>query len=162
MKILDRNYRLFGVINPIDAVALLLVVAVAMVGYTFLRGGPAVGGDENLTTVRVTLVVRDMRIGPVGIDVGDEVIKSGAGTIGTVTAVSVAPSMREVPVADGSLRLVESELQQDVTVEIEGKGRVADGGVMVGDVLLAVNEQIDMKTPRFAAKVTVFALEPVE
>jgi len=164
LKILDRDYRLFGIINPIDAVVVLLVLAVGVVGYTLLRGGssaPIVGG-EDLVTVRATLLVREMRVGDVSIEKGDEVVKVGTGTMGEVTAVSLSPTLREVPTADGDLKVVESTLQQDATITVEGKGRFAKGGVMMGDVLLAVNEQIDVKTPRFSAKATVYSLEIVE
>ena len=164
MKILDRDYRLFGVINPIDAVVVLLVLAVGVVGYTFLRGNsgaPIVGGDD-LITVKATLLVREMRVGDVSVEAGDEVVKVGTGTMGEVTGVSLSPTLREVPTAEGDLRVVESKLQQDVAITLQGKGRFAKGGVMMGDVLMAVNEQIDIKTPRFSAKATVYTLEIVE
>lgn len=162
MKILDRNYKLFGVVNPVDLVVGLLVVAVAVVGYSLLRGGPTFGPGDDLARARVTLVVREIRDAAISVDVGDEIIKTGVGTIGNVSSVSVRPTSREVPTADGDLRVVDSALFEDAVIVIDGEGRFTDGGVLVGDVLLSVNEQIDVKTARFAARVTVTALELAE
>lgn len=162
MKILDRNYRLFGVVNPVDLLVALLILAVVSVGYFMLRGGSAAGSRNDAVDAEVMLLVREMRDVSLNIEVGDEMIKTGIGTIGHVASVTERPSTREVPTADGELKVVDSTLFTEAIIVVEGEGRLTDAGAVVGDVLVAANELIEVKTPRFSAKATVMSVELAE
>ncbi|TLM72539.1 MAG: DUF4330 domain-containing protein [Actinobacteria bacterium] len=163
MKLLDDRMRLFGLVNPIDIVAVLLVIAVAVVGYTLLKGEPPAPPSEKGTVEVVFLAQGIPTVQEDLVKAGDVAARSGGtGKMGEVTAVRFEKSVKEATDATGSVVVVESDLFRDVYVTVRGTGAVTDTGVNLGDERIRVNQVFDLQMPRFQMSARVISARQVD
>ncbi|MFC7047246.1 DUF4330 family protein [Halobacteriaceae archaeon GCM10025711] len=152
MEVIDEQGRLFGVVNVIDALVVLLVLAVAVAGIALLTqsGGDdsagSGGADGTATTTRYatldlgnqpTYVVERIRE-------GDEVTP-GATTI-TVTDVYVGPGKG-------------SSARTLVRVEIEGEAPSDQQPLTVGDTPVTVGSGLQLDATNYTVKGTIVDLD---
>lgn len=163
MKLLDDKMRLFGVVNPVDVLAVLLVIAVAVVGYTLLKGEPPAPPSEKGTveavfmTQGIPLVQEDL------VKAGDVAARAGGtGKMGKVTAVRFEKALKEVSDASGTVIVARSDVLRDVYITVRGTGAVTDTGVNLGDERIRVNQVFDLQMPRFQMSARVISVKQVD
>ena len=150
MRVLDEKNRLFGVINPVDLIVLVAIVAALLVAASFLLSSKQLPGAPKLHDIEYTLVV------PSVVDFksdyvvkGDTVSRLGSGVIGTVQSVSSAPSSFEAMRADGTRSNYVSAIYSDITITVKGKGEVTPLGFILGGITLRNNTRLSIGTARF-------------
>lgn len=108
MPVIDDEGRLFGTVNIIDALVVLLVLAVVVAGVALLSGGPASEPATRYATVDLGShpdFVADQ------VSAGDQLVEDAEGNL-TVTDVYYTPG------SDGQARvIVRAELQGSVSAE---------------------------------------------
>lgn len=166
MRLLDDRSRLFGVVNPVDlvVVVLLLVVALVVANVLFGRTPVVSPGSAAKKDMEVVLVARDvLGFDPSYLKKSDVVSKvGGSGTMGKLVSVEAKPSVRESFDAAGDVEAAESPIAKDVYLTVAGKGTLSDEAVSLGDELIRQNMAMDVMTSRFQMNVRVLSFREVK
>jgi Domain of unknown function (DUF4330) len=145
-RILDDRGRLFGWVNIVDLVVVIVIVAVIVFAAVRLTGG------ENAQTVpvNVTFVARmvDRALVP-GLQTKGKVTDVAGNVIGQVVSVEVTPTMEETVTADGQLKTYASTLHDDVTFVVAGQGSVFESTVHIGTVPARVGSAVKLFGPGY-------------
>jgi hypothetical protein len=153
VQILDRKYRLFGVINIIDLLVVIALVVGGLVVWKVLwGGGTSAAPVAALHDVEYTALCSTVRVYSDGmIKAGDPVsTKTSGKSIGTVVSVRSTPTPGDVlnPMT-GKVGPYESSVFLDVYIQVKAKGDPTPTGVSVGNTQLRNNEIIQVVTPTF-------------
>ena len=153
MQIIDKKYRLFGIINPIDLLVVVALIVGGAVVWKLLWGGSSSAVPvAELQDVEYTILCSSLRNYSEGqIKVGDPVsTKTSGATIGTVASVQSAPTPGDAfnPVT-GKIQPYESTYASDVYIKVKAKGDPTPTGVSVGNTQMRNNEIIQVVTPTF-------------
>jgi hypothetical protein len=153
VQILDKKYRLFGVINIIDLLVVIALVVGGLVVWKVLwGGGTSAAPVAALHDVEYTVLCSALRNYSEGqIKVGDPVsTKTSGTTIGTVSSVRSTPTPGDAfnPVT-GRIQPYESTYASDVYINVKAKGDPTPTGVSVGNTQMRNNEIIQVVTPTF-------------
>lgn len=152
MAVIDKNYRLFGVINLIDLVVVLALVVGGYAAYKVLAPrNVAVPGTHTQTVEYTVLATLVRNWDPSQIRVGDPVaLKSDGKTIGIVESVTATASPYDT--YDFTLHKYAgftSTVYDDVYIRVKAQGVPSGTGVAVGNTQLRNNETLAVITPTF-------------
>ncbi|MDR2648172.1 MAG: DUF4330 domain-containing protein [Clostridiales bacterium] len=158
---IDKNYRMFGVMNLVDIImiAALIVFAVLALRFSAPRSAAAKPGD---VPVRYTVEVQRRKPDFADkVKVGDAVEDSQRGyAIGTIKNVRAEPYLEDVPDYEGNIiRRAPVDGLETVYIDIEAIGRVTDYTTLIGYFEVLVGKDVYIKTKRFAAGGYVVNLE---
>lgn len=166
MRLLDDRSRLFGVVNPVDLVVVLLLLVMALVVANVLFGrtpvvSPGTGAKKDM---EVVLVARDLlTYDPAYVKKGATVSKvGGSGTMGKLASIEAKPAVHEVTDDTGAVKTVESQLYKDVYLTVKGKGTLTDDAVSIGDEQIRQNMQLDVMTSKYQLQVRVLSYKVTE
>lgn len=147
MRLLDEKHRLFGLVNPIDALVVIVLIAAALVAYGLLSDEPE--PEVETQTIVYSLWCRKMPGSVEGlVSVGDTVSKLGSSTIGTVVGVTTQPSVLE-QMDEGETVVRESKLLTDMVITVEAEAQETDLGYLVNGILLRNNTVLAVNTKTF-------------
>jgi hypothetical protein len=131
MRLLDDEGRLFGVVNVIDALVVLFVIAVVVAG-----AGLVFGGGESEPGTDTTYVTLDLGTHPAfvasAINEGDSYSPGGADTI-TITDLQLTPE--------------ESSVRVHAKAEVEAT--VSDGSIEYDGAPLRLGRTLNIRTDRY-------------
>ncbi|AZH24771.1 DUF4330 family protein [Haloplanus aerogenes] len=140
MSLIDDDGNLFGVINVIDALVVLFVLAVIAAGAAFLLQPADSGPDRSSTHVTLELGTQpDYLIA--AINEGDTYSPNGNTQL-TVTDVHLTPA------DDGTRVIVRAELQ----------GPMTEGGVVYADAPPRLGRSLDIRTNRYVVSGQIRAI----
>jgi hypothetical protein len=156
LKVLDKDNRLFGIVNPIDAlVVVAAVVAVVIVANVLFGVNPktiAVGHGSD----KIEMVVKagNVSAGDISyLKTGDKVIKFGGSKVmGSITGVTSEPSELEAVDNAGVAHVYRSKLATDVYITVQGTGQINSDGAFIGDEQVRVNMLFDIAAPTWQAE----------
>jgi hypothetical protein len=153
VKILDEKSRLFGMVNPVDLLLIVAVIAALFIAATVLFPSVSPTKPAAKDTVQATILVGGVRnYVPGSIKVGDPVNRKTGGKMGKVVTVDAVPATFEEPTAAGTLKKATSTLFTDIYITIEGPGQINPGvSAFMGDEQLRSNQDIDIQAPTFEA-----------
>ena len=153
MKMTDNKGRLFGLINVVDLLILLIVAGIAIVGYQFLNSGIAAPAEQKTQLVTMEITKKRESFCK-SIKIGDEVIeKVNNVPYGIVKAVSYKPAEETVASElDGKVKKVSVPERFDATIVLEVP---VQESVQVGKLL-------SLKAKHFTGSGYVLAVEAVE
>jgi hypothetical protein len=147
VRLLDEKHRLFGLVNPIDALVVIVLIAAALVAYGLLSDEPE--PEVETQTIVYSLWCRKMPGSVEGlVSVGDTVSKLGSSTIGTVVGVTTQPSVLE-QMDEGETVVRESKLLTDMVITVEAEAQETDLGYLVNGILLRNNTVLAVNTKTF-------------
>jgi|WetSurMetagenome_2_1015567.scaffolds.fasta_scaffold556634_1 hypothetical protein len=155
-RLLDDRGRLFGKINIIDILVVLLVVAVGV--FIFLR---VQGTGNQKVEVRARFAVEKVRkytADEIAAEAkkGYQVRDDSGSLLGTLASVDVEPSPVEFPDSSGKPTVSPSGLFFDVFIEVKGTGqKLSSHAVRVGGTLLVVGKPITLRGAQFEVKATI-------
>ncbi|MCL2404265.1 MAG: DUF4330 domain-containing protein [Defluviitaleaceae bacterium] len=158
-----RKYRLFGIINPIDV--LLLIAVVALVWGAYLLARPQAVAADGGRLIRYTFELGER---PAGFY---QSIEPGAPAyygnqnwwIGTVVGAYSRPFMADAPdEAAGIIRRVPVAGLEFTYIVIEAWADISDSATLIGDFWVAVNRQVPVRSRDFAGIGFITGLELVE
>lgn len=152
MPFIDKNYRLFGVINLIDLVVIIALVIGGYAVYKVLGHKTSTAPTADTKTVQYNLFVPALReFDSSQVRVGDQVsTKSDGKPIGKIVAVEA--SATPIETYDAILHKyakVPSTVSTDVTIRVEAQGVPSGTGVAVGNTSLRNGEVLSIITPTF-------------
>lgn len=152
MKFFDSKYRIFGVINVIDLVVIIAVVAGGYAVYRVLTPKAAASKSAAGSDITVDVICPSMRfVTPEQVHVGDSIFKNTTGKpFGTITSVRVVPTQSEA--YDLNLHKVvpfTSTVVSDVIIGVKSKGTPTANGVVVGDLTLHSGQPLPIMTSTF-------------
>lgn len=166
MAIVDEKGRLFGKVNLLDLVVVLLVLAVAgRFGYSRLKANVATGQDK---VIEMAILVPNVSKATVdALKVGDVLKDSKSGTV-IGKLVKVEPAQAVVAFEDPAGMVHQRQASPDrfdVRVTVSGTARVTDNGVMMGaagGIEMKVGRSNQYTTPMWAGNGTTvgFTLNP--
>ena len=139
-RFLDDRGRLFGKVNIVDLIVLLVIIAVVVFAVVRMTGS-----SSKTVPVRVTYVVEAVRQATVSALQAKGTVTDDGGTgLGKVQDVVVTPTLVEVPTSDGGLKAVESPVFSDVSIVVLGNGRVSGSTVRIGSVPMRVGKKVTL------------------
>ena len=137
---IDKNGKLFGKINIIDLLIVLVVIAALVLVATRMFTPGEKGERVESTKVTLTYVAVDALIGAgEAINVGDPVYEDTTNIeLGTVTSVQYEEAYQYQAGPDGEVIKVPVVGREYVTVTTEVEGHVTDNGIYVEDYLYCI------------------------
>lgn len=150
MKILDKRGRLFGIINIIDLIVIILLVGILIVG--FGRKDTGIVSQAETKEAIVTYEIQEIRQITVDqIKVGDPVYHYDKGTyIGEIVNVEVRPFTEEV---DYKGKWIDAEVPNKYTANVEVKATIEENDLYytVGGEQTRVGAQFRLKNKNFTS-----------
>ena len=138
-RVLDDRGRLFGKVNIVDLVVLVVIVAVIVFAAVRLTGG----SNAQTVPVKATFVAsRVSRVLVPGMQTKGTVTNVSGNVIGQVQSVQVTPTLVETVTADGQIKTNASTLYSDVTFIVVGEGSLFESNVHIGTVPARVGSAI--------------------
>ncbi|WP_048600533.1 DUF4330 domain-containing protein [Rubeoparvulum massiliense] len=157
MKLIDEKGKLFGLVNIVDLLIVVVVLGLAAgVYYKVTQSNRVV----ETVPVTLTLLAEEIRQPTVdAIAIGDDAYDwESNGYFGKVVDKQVTPAIAYVETADG--RVVKAEIpdKYNLTVTIEGSGVYQSRGVVIGGRDWKVGNTLVLKTQKSSVKTTVIGL----
>lgn len=164
MRLLDERRRLFGIVNPIDLVALLMAVAVALILVFVLTGRSpteAVGTNQKVT-LEMVAVATVPDLDEFDFEPGDVVVRVGGGSIGTLESFEVTPSSAEDAKTSGAVLMAGEDDLVDVWFTVRGEGTLGEDGASMGDERIRQNQVLEMQMPLFRTPARIWSIRAVD
>lgn len=138
-RFLDERGRIFGKVNVVDILVLLVIIAV--VAFAVMR---MTGSSSTSVSVRVVYTAKAIRQVSIPAFQTGAVVRDDGGTVlGKVEGpVTVKPTLEEFLTPAGELKAFESLVFSDVDIVVVGEGRVSGDNVRIGSTLLVKNEKV--------------------
>lgn len=159
MEVLDKKGRLFGLINPIDLVAIILAFALGAVLLTVLFGRSPIEPDisSGPHTIEVVFLGSTPSTNTIRIAVGDTANRLGSnGVMGTVTSYTVQPFKGDAPISGRLL------MTNEVKLVIRGRGSITDTAASIGDERVRQGQQAEIQLPLFQIAGRIISVEKVD
>ena len=156
MKLINDKGKLFGIVNPIDIVAVLCVIAVGVVLAWFLIGGGTASGSDRYIFYTVEVRASSTELSRLhNAQQGDQLLDNIFGVpIGEVYAVSYV-TRREWMADDVNKRMVESEMPGYYTLRVTIKSRGLFNGrtheIMNPGYEIRVGQEVHFRGPGYQA-----------
>lgn len=164
MKLIDEKGRLFGIVNPVDLIVIVLILAiVGGVGYRFLSGRLNAEGSSTFSKeqdVYITLVSQ-LVIPEVAesLNIGDKLVANNQFTDAEIVDIQVKPADYVGYNSEGKAVYSEHPLWKDVTVIVKGKANPSDVILKVGEQEARVNYPFILKTQTVEANCKIRGIE---
>jgi hypothetical protein len=148
-RFLDERGRIFGKVNIVDILVLLVIVAVvifAVVRFTSV-------GSESLP-LRVTYTVEGVRQATVdaiekSVPINGVVSDDGGTVLGKVELVDSLPTEVEYMTPEGELKAFDSPIFNDVNIVVLGEGSRSDNTLRIGGVPMVVGRKVVLRGSGF-------------
>ncbi len=165
MKLLDEKKRLFGVVNPVDLVAILLAATLILVLVTVLFGRPDSALDSDVASDRTVEIVI-LGVLPAAdsypIAEGQPVSRfGGAGLMGDLYSYETRYSPREILIGD-ELTIMDAVTTKDVELTVRGPGSIEAAGASIGAERVRHGQMIEVQLPYFQMNGRIISLREVE
>lgn len=161
MNLIDKKGRIFGLINIIDLLIILLILAV--VGRFALKVQQQPAGVES-KNIEVVLLVKEVRDATANvIKEGDIVRETKTNMVlGKVTKVEILPSDTLVNTADGRVVNYPNPILKDVYVTLVGSGTAGENATVIGNSEIRVGTILNAKTNVYSVISTVMGIQVLE
>lgn len=159
MKIIDKRGKVFGIINVIDLMVVLLIALLVYGSVTRLRKSPVAEAETKKALVTVEISnVREATVD--GIVVGDPLYHYDKGTFfGTIVDKKVEPYKQPVESGDGNLVLAEVPEKYVVTLTVEADAKDSESVVVIGGEHVRIGTQFRLKNKNIAVFSTIMKVE---
>lgn len=152
MALIDGKGRLFGKINIVDLLIVLLIISIAAVGYSVFLGGSdkqVVESSKVVYDFEITNVSKDFidAITP-GNPIRDSVRGNELGTV--VSKASKKATMLNEDLTNGRYIIAEVPNSYDVVITIEAKANITPANVIVGGAEVKVGKKFFIKGKGYA------------
>lgn len=162
MTLIDAKGRLFGLINVIDLLVVLLVLGVGgQYAYSKLVSRQAALVQQKERTMQVTAVLSAVRQASIdALHVGDRVWETKSRAyLGEVVKLEAKPADIVYIGPDGRMTETTSQTRYDLYVTIRGRGRVAENVITLGGIELRVGTTLPLYTAEYSGTSVVHAID---
>jgi hypothetical protein len=154
-RFLDGRGRIFGKVNIVDLLVLLVIIAV--VAFAVVR---MTGGSSETVPVKVKYSVSAVRQATVDalaqrLQTDGSVSDDGGTALGKVVDVVATPTLEEFMTPGGELKAFESPVFRDVDVVVLGDGRVSGSTVRIGSVPIRVGKKVTLVGTGFEVQTVI-------
>jgi len=158
MSLIDNKGRLFGVINIIDLLVILLIVAVAG-RFALMQKNRSAG--PVMKNLEVVVHVKEVRDATVNVIKEGDVVKETKtnAVLGKVTNVKVVPSETVVETADGRLVVASNPIYKDMYITIQGTGTAGENAIVLGSNEIRIGTTLQLKTNMYSVTSTVMSID---
>jgi hypothetical protein len=148
-RFLDERGRIFGKVNVVDILVLLVIIAVvvfAVVRFT--------GASSQSVPLKVTYTVEAVRQATVDaiqetVEVNGTVRDEGGTVLGKVVRVDVRPTQAEYMTPEGEVEAFDSPIFNDVDIVVRGDGSKSGETARIGSVPMLVGRKVTLRGPKF-------------
>lgn len=131
-RLIDERGRLFGRVNVVDILVLLVIVAVVVFAVVRLSGGGA-----ETRPLKVTFIAKELRTSEAQnvlkwVKPGSTLTDEGGTVLGTVQSVTAAPTPVEYLTSTDELRAFPSPTKMDASIVVVGKGSLSGHSARIG------------------------------
>lgn len=153
MKLFDEKGKLFGLVNPIDLLVILLIILVAGgVVYKTKFSAAGTAAKTVYATVRIPLVIPQVADKP---KVGDKIVSGSSYTEVEIVDVKVVPSQVVTSRDDGTRFLATDPWNKDVYVTVKGKTGIPDAEINLGGQEIRAGKDYYVKSFTYELKGTI-------
>ncbi|NLU11078.1 MAG: DUF4330 domain-containing protein [Tepidanaerobacter acetatoxydans] len=157
MSLIDNKGRIFGLINIIDLLVILLIIAIVGRFGTKAHQKSAGAVTKNIEVVLHVKEVRDATVDVV--KVGDIVKETKTNAVlGKVTNIEVKPSETLVETADGRVVVYPNPVYKDMLITLVGSGSAGDNAIVLGSNEIRVGTSLQLKTNLYSVTSTVMSI----
>lgn len=171
--IIDKNGKLFGKINIVD-ILILLVIIVGVAGTYFTlstvnsekfrdNSALALNSSSPVKSADVTFLIKSVRqVTKDGLIVGDEVYETEDGEkfLGVIKEISSEPATKYLTLDDGSIHEADVPERFNVKITLDVTGKVTETGLYTeSGVQLLYGKEMEMRTSTVK---TTFFVEGIE
>lgn len=158
-RFLDERGRIFGAVNIVDLLVLLVIVAVVV--FAVMR---ATGDSSQTIPVKVTYMVEEVRQATVDALTkavrAKAVVRDDGGTrLGEVVEIVASPTLVEHLTPEGELEAFESHVLNDVEIVVLGEGNVANSTVRIGSVPMGVGKKVTLVGTGFEVQTVIMEVD---
>ena len=160
MRILDDRYKLFGIVNPVDLVVVLILVAGVFTVANLLFGKAEPVAVKDTVPIRFSVLYQGLpkdAYDAAAFVKGDTVSKVGGRPIGKLVSWSASP-VQTVYGTETGLKVGEVPWGVDVRITVEGTAERTANGLLAGDLLIKDNLVTGIATSRFQGDGRIFGL----
>lgn len=143
MDIIDKDGRLFGLVNIIDALIVLLVVAVLISGLVLVFNDTGTDTDTDTDTISVNIIVKEIPA-----YIAEEIEAGNMSEDVAITEKSVSPAETVVRDSDGELHVREHPTKKSVNLQVELRVKRSSQGIQFRGKPLRVGTRIDIDDRR--------------
>jgi len=143
-RFLDERGRIFGKVNVVDILVLLVIVAVVVFAVVRMTG-------DSSTTVPVRVTYTATEVPKAAAESLAELLRAkgsvtddGGTYLGKVDSFTVVPALKEYLTPEGVLEQFESPILRDVNIVVLGEGRISGDNLRAGSILLAEGEKVTL------------------
>lgn len=162
MKVIDEKGRLFGKINVIDLMIIVLIVAVFLgVGYKlFLQDNNSVNDSAKVSKeAEVTFCLKTIAPGTEeALAVGDKLIANDVVTDAEIIDVQISDSQAANPDENGKVVISSNPLYKKAVVTVKMSVEVTEGGVSFMGESIKANDTFDFETAAFIGKADIIKI----
>lgn len=153
MSIFNEKGKLFGLVNPIDLLVVLLILALAGgVVYKTKFSTAGTAAKTVYATIRIPLVIPDVAGKP---RVGDKIVSGQSYSDVVITNVKVVPSQVVTSRADGQRFLATDPWNKDLYVTVKGKTGIPDAEINMGGQEIRAGKDFYVKSLTYELKGTI-------
>lgn len=163
MKLTDKKGKLFGIINPVDLIVIILLLSIAggvcyrIFASRINSGNPLAGEKEVYVTLYAQQQIPEVAD---SIKKGDRLVANNQYTNAEVVEViSVNPAVTVSPNSDGKSVKSEHPLWKDITIRIKDKVNPANVILKAGEQEIRVGYPFIFKTQTVEANTRITKIE---
>jgi hypothetical protein len=141
-RFIDERGRIFGKVNIVDILVLLVIVAVVVFAVVRLTGG-----GSSTIPVKVSFTVKELRNSEAdrlqqNWQAGGTLTDEGGTVLGKIVSVTVSDLKEEYLTSTDQLQEFDSPVFSDLTVVVLGEGRVSNNSARIGSVSVLVGDKV--------------------
>ncbi len=163
MKIIDKKGKIFGFINIIDLVVILILGIVIVGGVSRFRKAAPQIVEQNQKAL-IELEVSEIRQPSVdGLQVGDELFHYDKGQyFGKIVDIKIENFKEAVSTSDGKIVLADVPGKYNALVYVEANAVDTTNAIVVGGEQLRIGAQYRLKNKKVAVFGTIFKVDIVK
>lgn len=148
-RFLDERGRIFGKVNVVDVLVLLVIVAIVV--FAVVRFG---GATAERVPLKVTYTVEEVRQATVDAIARsvplDATVRDESGTVlGKVEGVEVQATQVEYMTPEGEVKAFDSPIFNDVDIVVRGEGSRSGDTLRIGSVPMVVGRKVTLRGSGF-------------
>lgn len=153
MKLIDEKGKIFGKVNIIDLLIVLIILAlVAGVGYKmFFQNNNGVSEQPTeMSEADITFLIKGcLPEAQDALKEGDKLIINNAITDAEITEIDVQENKTTAVTDQGEMIVTQNPLAIDITITVKANVQVSNAGVTLADETMKVNSDFEIETKEF-------------
>jgi hypothetical protein len=155
-RFLDERGRIFGKVNVVDILVLLVIIAVVV--FAVVRFTGTSSASVPLTVTYTVESVRQLTVDAIQktVEAGGTVRDDGGTVLGKVEDIEVTPTKAEYMTPEGQLEAFDSPIFSDVQIIVQGEGSKSGETLRIGSVPMLVGRKVTLRGSDFEVQSVIW------